>query len=449
MRPALLAASGLLFFTLLVVGWKQLHQPQPLALTPTLTGQVEYCLTCHSDLPEISPSHPVSAFGCVLCHGGERLSLEAGLAHSTLRGGKNPSDLAIVESSCGGSNCHSGSAQANRDHIQRVRTSLQATYAGAIANMRYTFGAQPDLVARQGIYAVQAPDSNTGIQALTAFDPAQEKNPALQAFGANCLSCHLSAEARPGPEYARFTGCAACHTPPSPPAPPPQAGGGGGRSERNIVHRLTTAIPYSQCNTCHNRGNYDLRAMQFRPRPDQPVDRLHDYYQPIAEFTRCEWTLDCIDCHTRQEGMGDGNLYSSKKEIQYIRCRTCHGTLTELPQTYTIRQYTDAPASPPAPLVESTRLQITGEGGGREGALALRLALLNPALDLKVGDTILITAQGEPLWNVRQLADGTFELFGKANSRRFTFRPVKGSACQQNPDEQESRSCHACHAEKR
>ena len=44
---------------------------EPVGITPTLTGQAEYCLTCHADLPEISQSHPVETFGCVLCHGGE------------------------------------------------------------------------------------------------------------------------------------------------------------------------------------------------------------------------------------------------------------------------------------------------------------------------------------------------------------------------------------------
>jgi hypothetical protein len=68
---------------------------------------------------------------------------------------------------------------------------------------------------------------------------------------------------------------------------------------------------------------------------------------------------------------------------------------------------------------------------------------------LKTGDTILVTEKGEPIWNARQLPDGSFELFGKATGQRFTFQPVKGSACEQNPQEQESRYCHACHAVER
>jgi hypothetical protein len=120
--------------------------------------------------------------------------------------------------------------------------------------------------------------------------------------------------------------------------------------------------------------------------------------------------------------MGDGNLYGSKADIQYIQCRTCHGTLDELPLTRTIQSPDD---------------------------LALRMAFLNPVIDLKVGDTILVTDKGEPLWNIRELEDGTYELYGKANGQRLTFRPVKGTACEQKPDQQESRYCHECHAVER
>jgi hypothetical protein len=298
--------------------------------------------------------------------------------------------------------CHSGTAQANRDHIQRVTTSLQATYAGAIAQVRYAFGAQPDLTARMGIYAIDG---------LAAFDPAAESSPALQAFADNCLTCHLSAQPMDGAAYNRWTGCSACHSPTP-------------RYDGTLVHQLTTSITYTQCNACHNRGNYSLADMQFHPRQDAPTDRLHDYYQPIAEFTRCEYTLDCADCHTRQEVMGDGHVYSSKKEIQYVRCKTCHGTPDALPLTHTITDEND---------------------------IALRLAFLNPVIDLKVGDTILMTDKGEPLWNIRVLPGAagettTYELFSKSTGDRFTFKPVMGSTCQQNPDEQQASSCHECHA---
>ena len=255
-RLPLLIASFLFLVGILIAGWWQSRHPKPIALTPSLTGKVEYCLTCHSNLAEISPSHPVKTFGCVLCHGGERLALDANLAHSTMRGGKNPSDFLVVQASCGGDKCHSGTPENYSDHIQRSTTSIQATYAGAIAHIRYTFGAQSDLHATMGIYPVQDPASTTGITRLVAFDPGLESNTMVRAFGQNCLDCHLSASPKTDNQYARFTGCAACHT-------PTQPTGTSEPSINNDIHKLTTAIPYTQCNTCHNRGNYDLRSMTF------------------------------------------------------------------------------------------------------------------------------------------------------------------------------------------
>ncbi len=411
MQRTLLIASTLLLAAIAASIWRVETAAQPVVLTPSLTEQAEYCLTCHGELAEISPSHPVETFGCVICHGGERLALEADLAHSSMRGGRNPSDFSVVQESCGGEDCHSGSAELARDHIPRVLRSIQATYAGAIASMRYTFGAQPDLKARMGIFAIQDAHPNPdGIASLTAFTASQETHPSLIAFSQNCPSCHLSAEPLPGMEYARLTGCATCHTPTA------------GTDLEQPLHRLTTALPYTQCNTCHNRGNYDLRSMHFQERTDQPTNRLDDYYQPIAQFTRCEWTLDCVDCHTRQEAMGDGHIYGSQKEAEYVRCYTCHGTLGEPPLTRTISNLDD---------------------------IALRLAFVNPQFDLEAGDTIIVTERGEPLWNTRQLPDGSFELFAKASGQRFTFRQVRGSACEQTIDQQASSDCHACHAVER
>jgi len=121
---------------------RQADAPAAKSITPSLTGRPELCLTCHDGIEEISASHPQEAFGCVTCHGGNALALDADLAHAGMRGGKNPSDFRVVEASCGGSECHSGSAEDQRDHIHRSTTSIQATYAGAIAQVRRSFGGQ-------------------------------------------------------------------------------------------------------------------------------------------------------------------------------------------------------------------------------------------------------------------------------------------------------------------
>ena len=402
MKKILTVASGFLLLTLAFTWWMNSRQPKPVELIPTLTGQPEYCITCHADVPEISPSHPTAQFGCVTCHGGERLALDADLAHISMRGGANPSDLSVVEASCGGGNCHSGSEADQRDHIQRVMTSIQSTYAGAIANILFTFGAQPDLTPHFGIHAITDEITQTGITSLFALDLSSETNPSIIKFGENCLICHLSASSPEGDAYARQTGCAACHA--------------------TGDHTFTTAISYEQCNMCHNRGNYDLRTMTFVGRDDHPTLRIDDYYQPIAQFTQCEYTLDCVDCHTREEAMGDGDIHADQKSIEYVQCKTCHGTLTELPLTKTLTDPND---------------------------IAFKLAFLNPIVDLKLGDTILVTEQGEPLWNTKVLPDGTYEMIGKATKQYFTFNPVLGSGCTQSGDDQSSSYCHECHAVER
>jgi hypothetical protein len=66
-----------------------------------------------------------------------------------------------------------------------------------------------------------------------------------------------------------------------------------------------------------------------------------------------------------------------------------------------------------------------------------------------VGDEILATERGEPLWNVKQKADGRFEMIAKETGTRYDIPVVKGSGCEQNPDEQGSKYCHACHAVER
>ncbi len=402
MRKLIVIACGILFLSLSLAWWLNSRQLKPVELIPTLTDQPEYCITCHADLPEISSSHPVETFGCVSCHGGERVALNEDLAHSTMRGGANPSDLSVVEMSCGGSSCHSGSEADDRDHIQRVMTSVQSTYAGAIANIRYTFGAQVDLTAHLGMKAITDEHTQTGITSLDIFDLATETNPIIQKFGEKCLTCHINAVPREGEAFARQTGCAACHS--------------------TGKHMLSASIPYTQCNACHNRGNYDLRTMTFVERADTPTKRIEDYYQQIAQFTQCEYTLDCVDCHTRAEVMGDGDLHNNQKDIQYVQCKTCHGTLTELPLTKTLTDPND---------------------------IAFRMSFLNPAIDLKIGDIILVTEKGEPLWNTLVLSDGTYAMIGKATKQKFDFRPVMGTACEQKPDEQGSQYCHECHSVER
>ena len=410
------------------------------ALVLTRTGDPELCLTCHVGIEDISPSHPAEAFGCVVCHGGEPLALDADRAHATMRGGRNPSDLSVAAASCGQADCHGGYADEERNHVDRVLKSLQATYAGGIAVLRFTFGAQPSPAAEFGIHAQSDQSKELPPKALAALKELPETivNHAVDPkFRQNCLNggCHPWSAARQEPYYYRGSGCAACHYPyaenglyqggdPTIPADEPGHGAG---------HRLTTAITYTQCNHCHNRGNYSLKQMTFLPRDDLPstppppatheaddARRLSEYYQPLAQFTKCEYELDCADCHTAQEVMGDGHLYGSKKDAQYVQCQTCHGTPTTTPRLVTIRE---------------------------DNELAMRRAWLAGRADfLAVGDRVIETARGELLWWVKESGSGRLVQVAKANGEIYDVPLVRGSKCEQDGQSQTSGYCHQCHA---
>jgi hypothetical protein len=436
-RPMLLASLGLAAGVVLVglrdrtPSYAAFGASEPVILVPSLSGEPEYCLTCHAGIEEISPAHPTEVFGCVTCHGGQPLALDAETAHAGLRGGRNPSDFSVVEANCGGNDCHSGPANEGLDHIHRSRVSLQATYAGAIAQVRYAFGAQGDLQALFGVTAISDPEvvSPTGLPSLESLLPVADTEPdQIRTLAERCLTCHLDAQPIDRPGTQRQTGCAACHS-----VSNWQGTYTGGdptiardESGHAAAHRLTTAIPYTQCDTCHNRGNYSLVDMAFRERTDLSGDgtdtRLAAFYQPIAQFTACEYELDCIDCHASGEVMGDGDLHSGMDEVRAVECRTCHGTPSEPPTTRTIVDPND---------------------------LALRQAALNPSSSLHLGDTVVTTARGDTLWNVHRLPDGTFELTAKVSGRAYSIPQVAGSTCQQDPADQASSACHECHAVER
>jgi hypothetical protein len=248
--------------------------------------------------------------------------------------------------------------------------------------------------------------------------------------------CHLWTLPSKLQAYAyRSSGCAACHYVYADDglyrgqdAMIPHNGPGHG-----VAHRLTTALPFSQCDHCHNRGNYLLKTMTFDLRNDLPPvarplstqipaegRRLVEYYQPIGEFTKCEYELNCVDCHTAQEAMGDGHIYGSKKDAQYIQCQTCHGTPTTNPATTEIRDANE---------------------------LAMRRARINghPKF-LKVGDQVIATERGELLWSVKQIAPNKFVQIEKVSGKIYNVPLVMGSQCTQDGKAQTSDYCHECHS---
>lgn len=427
----LILGSLALAFALGFAAWRQANPPwktyqpdsQVRTLIPAISNKPELCLTCHYGIEEISKSHPSDVFGCVACHGGDPLSLDQAEAHRPLLGpGGNPADLSVVSQTCGTSNCHGGDLPSNRNHIVRVQLSLHATYAGAINTSLQSQGIAGPLY---GVDAAQAGHYGPPgtIDVLAAFDAAAFDNPPLAAFAEKCFSCHLGAQPIAAPYFYRGAGCAACHTPYTAdgryvggdPAIPKDESG------HPAKHTLTVIMPYTQCSPCHARGTYSTEPIAFTPRDSAALTGKRDTdYQPHRDpaAVKCERELDCIDCHNAGEAMGGGHLYPNLDSSPRVECRTCHGALDSPPPLVTLTDPNDP---------------------------AFRRDHLNDNYTLKEGDTVAQAPNGEALGAVRW-QDERLVLTSRITGSTYLVPPVQGSACKQNPEQQEARYCRECHA---
>jgi hypothetical protein len=191
------------------------------------------------------------------------------------------------------------------------------------------------------------------LENLITYDPAGDPLETSTHFAAvpaqACARCHLWSRGK-GYRGAvgkdgtyRADGCAACH----------MLYSNDGRSQSGdptidhaeqghpMHHVVTKAIPTEQCLHCHHRGariglSFTGRA-QMPPRlPSGPgvtgttdVQFNNNYHYVDPETNppdiHGELGLDCIDCHTRNEVMGDGNIWGHMDQATKIECRTCHG----------------------------------------------------------------------------------------------------------------------------
>ncbi|WP_407309646.1 hypothetical protein [Desulfosporosinus sp. SB140] len=403
-----------------------MKEQKPEIKTLILTnGKIEHCQTCHLGIEEISDSHPSQALGCVVCHGGNALSLDQNVAHAGMYGAGHPGRLEVSQLSCGSqtsnAQCHSGHTRSEDNQVDLVQSSLMVNKGGELSMIRYMHGLDksPKISIKSGEIASQVPSPFNG-------------QPLEQKLLDNCLEvCHQSNGKLPE-QASSANGCESCHV---------LTGWNHtyqgqdvtvkGTAGHGLTHRLTTQIPYTQCNQCHNQGMPNLYNTQFDPRPDlarvktssesskeTPSDRLKNVYQPGMVFTKCEVELDCIDCHTRQEVMGDGHFYATEYQSLKIQCYDCHGTKERRPLAWTV---------------------------GTPDDLAFEEEQVNTNFPrMNTGDQILKTDKGEELPYIRQEAGG-WVLTLKDTGKKYPIPLVYGSGCQQDPEAQSSNDCHKCH----
>ncbi len=411
----------------------------------------EQCITCHDGIEAISNSHPPE-IGCVVCHGGNAHSPTKEEAHQNLIfdpvwgvGKKNPSHLKLADKSCGQKGCHSSSYYSDQNHVSRVKKSIMGTLAGVISGLRYQWSAQVFKSARYGVYPVE--NSNFQDEGLPFLEPLPFfsktdwrrnalKNKSIVKKGKvshhiaddllrkSCFQCHL--DSPPPSGIFRGQGCAACHMPYS-------KNGLYTGNDRTIdktqtghasKHEFEVLPPNSTCITCHRafaneknmpsiskpgEENSALLQENLLPGLGVPVNDLH--------FER---GMDCIDCHTSNDIMGDGNIYSKQHEAVEIRCQTCHGTYNTFPEVSELLDPND-------PAILISKYYVGGQN--------------------QEGDFLALSEKEQKLSNVKMI-DNKLSVVGKRTGKIFPIPMIhKSKNSHAIKAHQDKLECSACHSQ--
>ncbi len=335
------------------------------------------CVTCHGDI-ENATERMGFDLSCTWCHGGDPNATTINTAHvlPTLpvimdqtvppldydlpyQKFVNPTNLRVVDDIC---ICH-------WEIHREIPKAMMATAAGHYAGGLYVNGVVDTKTPIYGTFEVTDDDGTVpvgqgavaSLEDLIVYDPTGDPQEVATHFaavpGQACARCHLwsrgkgyrGAEDKDG--IYRADGCAGCH----------MTYADDGRSisadlSINHVeqghpefHTLSKATPTKQCLHCHHRGA--RIGLSFTGRAQMPPDlpsgpgvpgttdvRFNGNYHVTDPETNPadihhDRGLHCIDCHTRNEAMGDGNIYGHMDQATKIECRACHG-LPDAPGTF-------------------------------------------------------------------------------------------------------------------
>jgi quinol-cytochrome oxidoreductase complex cytochrome b subunit len=293
--------------------------PSPL---PVVLGRPEGCLLCHKGVTGLGNSHRPDAVGCASCHGGDVFTLDKTRAHAGMA--LIPGNLASARRGCGQAACHAAI-------IPRVERSVMSTMSGIIAVNRTVFGepASPGAGVQPHVQQLVRSPADTHLRQL-------------------CASCHLGAEKAalgPNDEESRGGGCTACHLSYSPDALQAltryEAQKAVRRAEAPRVHpALSLDIDNGQCFGCHSRSGRISTSYEGWHEVHEPPAGASDAARPAPSRFRAlqdervfervmpdihqQRGLDCIDCHTSVEVMGDGVAHARKSEQLRVACEDCH-----------------------------------------------------------------------------------------------------------------------------
>lgn len=295
---------------------------RPPEIILTTDGRIDMCLACHTT-EKLDPAHDVRLLGCASCHLGDPLALDQDQAHQGMV--NNPGDLRVVNQTCGVAGCHP-------TDVTKVKNSLMATNRGILGTLLYYWG--------------ESDRQDTALRVADLIDTGHTSL-ALDYYRKLCATCHLWKQKHdlagmPAFFKAKGGGCSACHF--SMPAETPLKSitesaddFEGDEATSAKKHPLITArVTDTNCVRCHNRsGRTGLSYMGIfesegygTPYEDGGLTSRqlpgNRFYLELADDIHHRRGMACIDCHTREEIMGDGTSYAHYEEQVEISCQSCH-----------------------------------------------------------------------------------------------------------------------------
>ncbi len=371
------------------------------------------CMACHRGLEPASASHT----GCVSCHGGDGAAAEKTAAHASMLGPRNPADPAHWEKSCGACHPH---------QLDRVRGSLMYTNTGMIRNIQQSWEGEDGRLYASGeddrLYDARG-------EPLSLQGVAELDNLAGELYRKFCSLCHVRIESTGAWTASHASGCAACHFPYNDNGtyqgndPTMQ-----GKWPHSASHQMASLPGNDVCFRCHNRsgrialsyqGLYDGNNALVPTRDGIPGPELISGARSVVSIPpdiHHEKGMDCIDCHTSRDVMGDGYAYRNLYEQVEITCEDCHGSPTERPRARAVLRENEAP------LLESRSYPQP----------------------VRSGMSMVLTAKERPYSNV-YLEGEKVLLQGKRSGKLHESKVVTGTP-EHTVAGHERLECHSCHS---
>ena len=340
----------------------------------------------------------------------------ANAAYRSMFDHKNSANPKYWEKTCG--QCHPY-------QLERVRANLMYTNTGMIKNSQATWEGEDGV-----LYATQAEAvHDAGGEPLKLQRVTQLDNLAGELYRKTCSLCHVGVDSNRVWSGSHSSGCAACHFPYNDNAT--YQGGDRtvkGKWKHSASHEMSTLPDNSVCVRCHNRsGRIALSYEGWNDGNNSkvPTSKGHLGERVISgarNATRIqadihhEKGMECIDCHTSRDVMGDGYAYENMYLQTEIACEDCHGSATERPQV---------------------------EALDRENEEVLRESAHYPRR-MQQGDSMVLTAKGRKYSNVLQ-EQGKVWVQSKRNGKMHESKVITGTP-EHTIVGHERMECYACHS---